>query len=72
MKLSSCVIGKPATKLQTRPDVPRSASKARAAIETVNEWLDGHALSDELLEDGCGHYLIANAENGTQSSVVFL
>jgi hypothetical protein len=50
----------------------RTNSKARAVIETVNEWLDGHALSDEQPEDGWGHYLFEKAENGTQPTVVFL
>jgi hypothetical protein len=54
------------------PDLPRSASKATAVIETVNEWLDGHALSVEQPEDGWGHYLFEKAENGTQPRVVFL
>jgi len=54
------------------PDVPRSASKARAVIETVNEWLDGPALSVEPPEDGWGHYLLEKARNGTQPTAVFL
>jgi hypothetical protein len=51
------------------PDVPRSA---RAVIETVNEWLDGPALSVEQPEDGSEHDLFKKAENGTPPTVVFL
>jgi hypothetical protein len=49
-----------------------SVRKARAVIETENEWLDGPALSVEPPEDGSRHYLFEKAGNGTQPAVVFL
>jgi len=53
---------------QRFPNGPRSATTAKALIQSVRTWLDAHPLPEEPPENGWGHWMVDTAGGDEKKS----